>query len=66
MEAAANGMFGSGRNGMINSPDPARRFPLNFVEVALFDLEVYNLLIELKILYDISKVILTLLSHTLQ
>ena len=49
-------MFGAGRGGMINPPDPNREFPINMAEVAVFDEEVYGLILDLTILYDLSKV----------
>jgi alpha-mannosidase len=56
VEAAANGMFGAGKGGLINPPDPAREFPLILAEVAVFDQDVYDLIMDLTVLYDMSKV----------
>lgn len=56
VEAAANGMFGAGGGGMINPPDPAREFPLCLAEVAVFEQQVYDLVMDLTVLYDLSKV----------
>ena len=56
IEAAANGMFGAGGGGMINPPDPNREFPLVMAEIAVFKPEVYDLLMDLTVLYDLTKV----------
>ena len=56
IEAAANGMFGAGRDGMINPPDTNRQFPLTMAEMAVFDQAVYDLIMDLKVLYEMSKV----------
>lgn len=58
VEVAANGMFGAGQGGMINPPDPDRHFPLSLSEIAVFDQQVYDLIMDLTVLYDMSKVIL--------
>lgn len=56
IEAAANGMFGAGKDGLINPPDPQREFPLVLAEVALMDQDVYDLMMDTTVLYDMSKV----------
>ena len=57
IEVAANGMFGVGRDGLINPPDEGKTFPLSVAEIAVFDQAVYDLLMDLTVLYDMSKVI---------
>ena len=49
-------MFGAGAGGLINPPDPNREFPLLLAEVAVFEQEVYDLIMDLTLLYDMSKV----------
>ena len=56
IEASANGMFGAGRDGLINPPDPGKQYPLAMAEIAIFDQAVYDLLMDLTVLYDMSKV----------
>ena len=56
VEASANGMFGAGRDGLINPPDLGKQFPLAMAEIAVFDQAVYDLLMDLTVLYDMSKV----------
>lgn len=56
VEVAVNGMFGAGQGGMINPPDPDRHCSLSLSEIAVFDREVYDLIMDLTILYDMTKV----------
>lgn len=56
VEAAANDMFGAGKNGLINPPDPGREFSFVLAEVAAFDQDVYDLMMDMMVLYDMSKV----------
>ena len=49
-------MFGAGGGGMINPPDTNREFPLVMAEIAVFEQEVYDLLMDLTVLYDLTKV----------
>ena len=56
IEAAANGMFGVGHKGMINPPDEKRQFHLNMAEIAVFDQEVYDLIMDLTLIIDMAKV----------
>lgn len=56
VEAAANGMFGAGRDGLINPPDLGKQFPLAMAEIAVLDQAVYDLLMDITVLYDMSKV----------
>ena len=49
-------MFGAGKCGLINPPDPAREFSLILAEVAAFDQDVYDLMMDMTVLYDMSKV----------
>ena len=64
IEAAANGMFGAGKGGLINPPDPAREFPLILAEVAVLDQDVSDLLMDMTLLYDMSKVGFPANGHT--
>ena len=49
-------MFGAGRDGLINPPDKDKQYPLTMAEIAVFDQAVYDLLMDLTTLYDMSKV----------
>lgn len=57
VEVAVNGMFGAGQGGMINPPDPDRHCSLSLSDIAVFDQEVYDLIMDLTILYDMTKVL---------
>lgn len=54
-------MFGAGASGMINPPDPSRYYSISVAEVAVFDRDVYNLLMDLNIIYDMAKVCMCVL-----
>lgn len=53
---AANGMFGAGKNGMINTPDPSQSFTLSMSEIAVIDTDCYNLINDLAVIIDLAKV----------
>ena len=53
---AANGMFGAGKDGLINAPDPARQYTLTMAEVAVFDAACYQVLMDLTVIIDLAKV----------
>ena len=62
---AANGMFGAGKDGMINPPDPDRHFSLSTVEVVVVNRDVKKIIRELKIVMDMAKVnVLLTYDHT--
>ena len=54
---AANGLFGTGGNSMIGSPDPNKSFVLSKVEVTVLDKSIYMVMKDLKILIDMAQVI---------
>lgn len=56
VEVAANGMFGAGKDGLINAPDPARKYTLSMAEIAVFDAAVYEVLMDLTVITDLAKV----------
>ncbi len=56
VEMAANGMFGVGKDGLINPPDPDRNFTLSMVEVAVFDRKTYEVIRDLSILIGMVQV----------
>ena len=56
IEMAANGMFGAGKDGMINPPDPTKSFTLSMVEIAVFNRKAYKVICDLKLLLSIIKV----------
>ena len=53
---AANGMFGAGKDGLINAPDPSRKYTLSMAEVAVFDTSHYQVLMDLTVIIDLAKV----------
>ncbi len=53
---AANGMFGAGRDGLINPPDPSRTFTLSMVEVAVINKNVSRVIRDLNLLIGMVKV----------
>nr|XP_058950702.1 alpha-mannosidase 2C1-like [Pocillopora verrucosa] len=55
VEMAANGMFGAGKDGLINAPDPKRHYTLSMAEIAVFDAEVYEVLMDLTVIIDLAK-----------
>ncbi|XP_067041919.1 alpha-mannosidase 2C1-like isoform X2 [Acropora muricata] len=55
VEMAANGMFGAGKDGLINAPDPAREYTLTMTEVAVFDAACYQVLMDLTVIIDLAK-----------
>ena len=54
-------MFGAGKDGMINPPDPNKHFSLSIAEIAVFDQQVYDLIMDLTVLIDMAKVSATVL-----
>ena len=56
IEAVASDMFGAGDRGMINPPNPSRYYSIATAELAVFDRDVYALLMDLTVIYDIAKV----------
>ncbi|KAF2076519.1 hypothetical protein CYY_002197 [Polysphondylium violaceum] len=55
IEMACNGMFGVGKDGLINPCDPNKTFTLTRAEIGVFDKEAYELYTYMSMLYDISK-----------
>ncbi|KAJ7388841.1 Alpha-mannosidase 2C1 [Desmophyllum pertusum] len=55
VEMAANGMFGAGKDGLINAPDPTREYTLSMAEIAVFDTTVYEVLMDLTVIIDLAK-----------
>ncbi|EFA80368.1 alpha-mannosidase [Heterostelium album PN500] len=55
VEMACNGMFGVGKDGLINPCDPDKTFALSKCELAVFDNECYQLYTYFTMLYDIAK-----------
>eukprot|EP01112_Ceratiomyxa_fruticulosa_P015164 TRINITY_DN4432_c0_g1_i2.p1 TRINITY_DN4432_c0_g1~~TRINITY_DN4432_c0_g1_i2.p1 ORF type:complete len:1042 (+),score=228.32 TRINITY_DN4432_c0_g1_i2:83-3208(+) len=55
IEMACNGMFGVGKDGLINAPDPTRTFTLSQAEVAVYDPLAYSLYLDLIMLHEIAK-----------
>ncbi|ESO98562.1 hypothetical protein LOTGIDRAFT_142661 [Lottia gigantea] len=55
IEMACNGLLGCGLNGMINPPDFKKCFTLQQAELAVFDRQVYKLMIDVEILHDMAK-----------
>ncbi|KAK6187507.1 hypothetical protein SNE40_005515 [Patella caerulea] len=55
IEMACNGLCGCGLNGLINPPELKKCFQLKQAEVAVFDRQVYKLLLDVEILHDMAK-----------
>ncbi|XP_046643053.1 alpha-mannosidase 2C1-like [Daphnia pulicaria] len=55
IEMACNSMFGAGKGGMIDAPDPDRKYSLQMANVAVCDTVAYHLLIDLELLFDMAK-----------
>ena len=53
---AANGMFGAGKDGLINAPDPTRKYTLSMAEIAVIDTAVYAVIMDLMVIIDMAKV----------
>lgn len=56
IEVAANALFGVGHDGLINPPDEGKQYSIAMAEIAVFNQAVYDLLMDLTVLYDMSKV----------
>ncbi|NXA52427.1 MA2C1 mannosidase, partial [Nothocercus julius] len=57
VELACNGLFGAGKGSMIAPPDPDKRFTLSKAELAIFNRDVYELLVDLEILLDMAQLL---------
>ncbi|XP_065655728.1 alpha-mannosidase 2C1 isoform X2 [Hydra vulgaris] len=55
IEMSASGMFGAGKGGMINSPDPNKFFTLSQLEIVRFNRRIYEIIRDLKILVEVSQ-----------
>jgi len=55
IEMAANGMFGAGKDGMINTPDPQRTFTLSMCQLVVKDKNISDILRDLEILLEMNK-----------
>lgn len=53
---ACNTLFGAG-NGLINPPVPDKTFTLSQAEIAVFDRDVYQLMLDIETLHDMAKVL---------
>lgn len=53
---ACNHLFGIGSIAIVTAEDEKKRFALVQAEVAVFDREVYNLILDVETLHDIAKV----------
>jgi alpha-mannosidase len=58
---ACNGVLGVGKDSMIGPPDMNKSFTLSQAEIAVFDREVYDLILDVETLHDMAKVCLFLL-----
>ncbi|XP_061176887.1 alpha-mannosidase 2C1-like [Saccostrea echinata] len=55
IEMACNGILGVGGDSMIGPPDMNRTFTLSQAEIAIFDREVYDLILDVETLHDMAK-----------
>lgn len=57
IEMACNGLFGAGQGGMIGPVDPNKTFTLQKAELAVYNRNVEELLLDFEILYDMARLI---------
>lgn len=55
IEMACNTLFGNGSPNMISPPDRKRYFTLDLADIACFDRQVYDLIMDLEVLFGIAK-----------
>jgi len=55
VEMSCNSMFGAGKGGFIDPPDPNRKFNLQRADVSVFDRRAYQLWIDLELMYEMAK-----------
>ncbi|CAL1528910.1 unnamed protein product [Lymnaea stagnalis] len=55
IEMACNHLFGIGNVAIVTPEDDQKRFTLNQAEVAVFDRDVFNLILDVETLHDIAK-----------
>jgi len=55
IEMSCNSMFGAGKGGFIDPPDPNRKFNLQLANISVFDRSSYQLLIDLELMYEMAK-----------
>ncbi|XP_075713979.1 alpha-mannosidase 2C1 isoform X2 [Rhinoderma darwinii] len=55
IEMACNGLFGAGEGGLIAPVDPKKTFTLQRAELAVFNRDVQELLLDFEILYDMAR-----------
>lgn len=55
VEMACNRILGEGKDSMIGPPDMNKTFTLSQAEIAVFDREVYDLIIDIETLHDMAK-----------
>lgn len=56
IEMACNHLFGIGSLALVKPEDDKRTFTLAQAELAVFDRDVYNLILDVETLHDIAKV----------
>lgn len=56
VEVVVNGMFGVGKDGLINVLDFVWKYILFMVEIVVFDVVVYEVLMDLIVIIDLVKV----------
>ncbi|XP_075432236.1 alpha-mannosidase 2C1 isoform X2 [Ascaphus truei] len=57
IEMACNGLFGAGRGSMIAPADPHKKFSLQRAELAIFQRDVHELLLDFEVIYDMAKLL---------
>ncbi|KAM4675500.1 alpha-mannosidase 2C1 [Discoglossus pictus] len=57
IEMACNGLFGADQGSMIAPADPHKKFSLQRTELVIFHRDVYELLLDFEILYDMAKLL---------
>ncbi|XP_061451222.1 alpha-mannosidase 2C1 isoform X2 [Rhineura floridana] len=57
VEIACSGLFGAGKGSMIAPPDSDKKFSLHKTELAVFNRDVHELLVDFEILLDMTKLL---------
>ena len=56
IEMECSDVFGAGKGGLINPPDPNKYYTLRRADIVVKDPEIYQLLLDFEVLLDLIKV----------